>query len=103
VNGVFRSHVRQHGTLLPTSLQDGVFSVCLDTVIAQLTDRFAADIMPIIAQMQYFAPWKLMPEEYVSPESINEQCKFYQLDHVLIARELAARVSCCIQKCSFTC
>ena len=66
-----------------------VFNVCLDTVIAQLTDRFAADKMPVIVQMQYFAPFKLITEEYVSPESITELCEFYRLDPVLIARELA--------------
>jgi hypothetical protein len=66
-----------------------VFNVCLDTVIARLTDRFAADKMPIIVQMQYFAPVKLMIEESVGPESITELCEFYRLDPVIIAKELA--------------
>ena len=66
----------------------GVLNVCLDTVIAQLTDRFAADKMPIIAQMQHLAQQKLMTEEFVSPDSIKELCEFYGLDPVLISREL---------------
>lgn len=59
------------------------------TVIAQLSDRFAADKFPIFVQMQSFAPWKLMTEEYVNSESIKELCEFYGLDPVLVARELA--------------
>lgn len=43
-----------------------VFKVCLDMVITQLMDRFAADKMPLRVQMQYFAPFKLMTEEYVN-------------------------------------
>jgi hypothetical protein len=60
----------------------------MDTVIAQLSDRFAEDKIPLMVQMQSFAPWKLMPEECVSSESIKELCEFYGLDPVLIAREL---------------
>lgn len=66
-----------------------VLNVCLDTVIAQLSDRFAADKFPIFVQMQSFAPWKLMTEENVNSESIKELCDFYGLDPVLVARELA--------------
>jgi hypothetical protein len=65
-----------------------VLNVCLDTVIAQLSDRFAADKFPIFIQMQSFAPWKLMTEENVNSESIKELCDFYGLDPVLVAREL---------------
>ena len=61
-----------------------VLNVCLDRVIAQLRDRFAADKFPIFVQMQSFAPWKLMTEEFVNSESIKELCEFYGLDPVLI-------------------
>ena len=45
--------------------------------------------MPIIVRMQYFAPFKLMTEVSVSPESITELYEFYRLGPALIARELA--------------
>ena len=35
-----------------------VFNVCMDTFIAQLSDRFAEDKIPLMVQMQSFAPLK---------------------------------------------
>jgi hypothetical protein len=67
-----------------------VLHVCLDTVIVQLSDRFAADKFSIFVQMQSFAPWKLMTDEYVNSETIKELCEFYGLDPVLVARELVS-------------
>jgi hypothetical protein len=64
-----------------------VFSVCMNSVIA-LSDRFAEDKISLRHRCSPFAPWKLMPEECLSSESIKELYEFYGLDPALIAREL---------------
>lgn len=65
-----------------------VFNVSLDCVVSQLRDRFSSDSIPVIKQMQHFAPCKLMTDDQTSPGSIRELCVFYGYDPVLISREL---------------
>lgn len=65
-----------------------VFNVSLDCVVSQLRDRFSSDKIPIIMQMQHFAPCKLMADEQTTPDSIRDLCVFYGYDPVLISREL---------------
>jgi hypothetical protein len=66
----------------------GVFSVCLDTVISQITSRFTAQLQPVFSQMMHFTHSRLLRKDDIKEEEILDLCRIYELDSTEVTNEL---------------
>ena len=67
-----------------------VYIYALDTVLAQLQDRFSDANVSIMREMQYFSPKYLMSTSRdCEPTDIDCLCTFYKIESGIICRELS--------------
>lgn len=64
------------------------FAVLMSFYLLQFKDRFTQQNMELLHEMIQFSPASLMTSNTVTPQDIENICKFYNFDANIVAREL---------------